>query len=245
MIKEAIDRILSLAPVPSTIQEIEGRKYIDTQKGGGLVPLKKPKPEPLTVHTLSGIIDYLAKEIDYLKEAQSDHFIQVVSPTEVVISAAFNGAGFFERPEFLTATFEPPQIRIGDYVSLENFIIGLQAYFVQDETTAQLLKLVGNVKDETVMQFSDDGRTQAVSARTGISMVEVAPVPNPITLRPFRTFPEIEQPESLFICRLRQQKDAPPACGLWEADNKLWKVKAITSIAEWLKERLPDVSIIA
>ena len=129
--------------------------------------------------------------------------------------------------------------------SLESFIIGLQAYFVQDENTAALLKVVGNIKDEQVQQFSDDGRTQTVTVKTGLSLASLVEVPNPITLRPFRTFPEIEQPESLFVFRMRQQEKQPPACGLWEADNKLWKVTAIKSIAAWLHEKLPDIPIIA
>jgi len=239
MIKEAIEKILDLGKIEQVV--IDWRNY--TSKV--LVPVKKPTPNVLTVHTLSGLVDYLTGEIDGPKETQKNHFIHVVDPCHVDISATFKGDSFFERPYFVAAVFDPPAIQSGQHASLESFIIGLQAYFVQDEHTAALLKLVGNIKDESVTQFTDDGRTQAVTARTGISLTEIAPVPNPVVLRPFRTFPEIEQPESLFVFRLRQQEKQAPACGLWEADNKLWKVEAIKSIATWLREKLPGVKIIA
>jgi hypothetical protein len=239
MIKEAIDKILRLAAVEQF--EIAGRKY--TSKG--IVPVAKPTPAPLTVHTLSGLVDYLTKEIDYLKEAQNDHFIHVVSPCEVVISAAFNGNGFFERPAFITATFEPPNIQCGQYASLESFIIGLQAFFVPTEISAALLRVVGNLKGEQFQQFADDGMTQAVTAKAGLSTLATVPVPNPVILKPYRTFPEIDQPESLFVFRMKQQEGQAPACGLWEADNKQWKITAIKGIAAWLQEKLPNVPIIA
>ena len=241
MIREAIDKILSLAS--AVVQQVDGRNYVDGPDGFN--PIFKPTPTSLVVHTLSALVDYLTKEIDYLKEAQNDHFIHVVSPTKVLISAAFNGSGFFERPEFVTAVFEPPQISTGQYASLELFIIGLQAFFVQTETSAALLRVVGNLKGEQVQQFADDGMTQAVTAKAGLSTVTTVPVPNPVMLKPFRTFPEVDQPESRFIFRMKQQQGDSPSCGLWEADNKLWKVEAIKNIADWLQDKLPNVPIIA
>lgn len=240
MISNAIEKIVSMAP--AVVHQFGDRNYIDGPEG--FTALMKPTPEPLIVHTLSGVVDYLTKEIDYPNALQFDHFVHVLSPTAVIVRTSFNGASFYERPEYIKAVFEPPKFSMSGYTSLEDFIIGLQAYFVQDENTAALLKLVGNIKDESIMQFTDDGVTQAVTARTGLSLVEVAPVPNPVTLRPFRTFPEIEQPASLFVCRMKQQEKQPPACGLWEADNKLWKVEAVKNIAEWLRLRV-DIRIIA
>jgi hypothetical protein len=237
IIVNAINKLLDLAN-PVTF-DFGGRMY--TSKG--LVPVKEPLPYPLTVHTLSGLADYLTKKIDALNTETL--VLHVGSPTEVNLLGYLQGASFCERAEFISAVFEPPQFRMGDYASLESFLIGIQAYFVQDANTAALLKVIGNIKDESVVNFSDNGVTQAVTAKTGISMVEITPVPNPVTLRPFRTFPEIEQPEGLFVFRMRQQEKQAPACGLWEADNKQWKIEAVKGIAAWLQERLPEIPIIA
>ncbi|MDD5006341.1 MAG: hypothetical protein PHS33_07605 [Candidatus Omnitrophica bacterium] len=236
MIEKAINKILELAKIEQL--EINGRKYTSS----GIIPVKEPLPTILTVHTLSGIADYLNKNIDTLNKEKL--FIHVCNPTNVNLHAYFKD-GFCERAEYLSAIFEPPEITRGNYIGIEEFIINLQAKFVPTENTAAILKVVGNVKGEQVQNFSDDGISQAVTAKVGIATLETVPVPNPIKLKPFRTFPEIDQPESLFIFRMRQQQGAVPACGLWEADNKLWKVEAIKSIAEWLQGKLPSIPIIA
>jgi hypothetical protein len=129
------------------------------------------------------------------------------------------------------------------YLDLETFIVALQSRFVQDETTTALLKLVGNVSGEAVANFSDDGVTQKVLAKTGIVRVEEAAVPNPVMLAPYRTFLEVRQPASRFIYRLKQE-GAGIKCALIEADGGNWKLEAIALIRDWLKEALPEEIVI-
>ncbi len=236
MIEKAINKVLELAKVETI--KIGNRTYASK----GIIPVEEPTPETLAVHTLSGIVDYLNKKIDTLKNEKL--VLHVVSPTEVNLLGFIEAGSFYERPEFLTAVFEPPNVHNG-YIGLEDFIIGLQAYFVATDVTAAILKVVGNLKDSKVNQFEDDGVTQSVTAKVGIAVSENVKVPNPVKLRPFRTFPEIEQPESLFVFRMRTNPGQAPSCGLWEADNKLWKVEAIQKIATWLQDKVKDVPIIA
>lgn len=236
MIEKAINKIQTLCK--PEVLDIHGRKYTDKN----VIPVQSPLPSTLVVHTLSSIVDYLEKSIDNLDKKSLA--IHVVSPVEVSLLGFLNNSNFCERAEFLSAIFETPNVHNG-YVGLEDFIIGLQAYFVPTETTAAILKVVGNLKDSKVNQFEDDGVTQSVTAKIGIAVSENVTVPNPVKLKPFRTFPEIDQPESLFVFRMRTNPGQAPSCGLWEADNKLWKVEAIQRIAAWLEERVKDVPIIA
>ena len=46
-------------------------------------------------------------------------------------------------------------------------------------------------------------------------------------LRPYRTFKEIDQPESQFLLRLNENGNI----GLFEADGGMWKLEAKKSIA--------------
>ena len=57
------------------------------------------------------------------------------------------------------------------------------------------------------------------------------PVPNPVALVPFRTFIEVEQPESKFVFRV---KDGPQM-GLFEADGGEWRLAAMLRIKEYLE----------
>lgn len=55
-----------------------------------------------------------------------------------------------------------------------------------------------------------------------------------VTLRPYRTFLEVEQPESEFLLRLREGGKI----GLFEADGGMWKQQAKKNIAEYFQEEL-------
>ena len=119
---------------------------------------------------------------------------------------------------------------------------------VRDRTpeVESILSIVGNLRDEHVKTVGDDGISQSVAVRTGISSVEDVAIPNPVTLQPYRTFLEVEQPESEFIFRMQRGHEGQlPVCGLFEADAGAWELKAITNIRDWLGQRIKDVKIIA
>lgn len=50
----------------------------------------------------------------------------------------------------------------------------------------------------------DDGVSQVATARSGVASVGKVVVPNPISLRPYRTFLEVEQQESDFVFRMHE-----------------------------------------
>ncbi|MNW60692.1 hypothetical protein D3C74_386970 [compost metagenome] len=70
------------------------------------------------------------------------------------------------------------------------------------------------------------GMTQSVVAKTGVATVEDVKVPNPVLLAPYRTFVEVEQPESSFVFRM---KDGPSAA-LFEADGGAWRNDVIANV---------------
>jgi hypothetical protein len=66
-----------------------------------------------------------------------------------------------------------------------------------------------------------------------------------VTLAPWRTFPEVTQPESLFVLRVKSGRGEEPAtCGLFSADADSWQKDAIEKIAAWFTENLPGVPVI-
>ncbi len=235
MLKEMIEKILSLAPVENFA--FDGRKY--TSKV--IVPVLSPAPKVLEVLTLTGMADYLASNIDKL---QKDHLIIHVLNYQYVAILTDSDPLWKDRHHYLSATCDTLNFPFQTFMDVENFIIGLQSMFVQDEQTAAILKIVGNVKDGTVMGYKDDGISQKVIAKSGVSRVEDVPVPNPVTLAPYRTFLEIKQPASKFIFRMRSGVEAP-TCALFEADGGAWKREAVLKIKKWLKINVEGVMIIA
>lgn len=237
MLEQFINRILELKR-PELVA-VEGRQYSTS----GLVAVKEPSPNPLNCDTLTGFVDYITENVDGL--APEDLMIHVTDYKTVLLISALE-ENWKGRDTFIKASSPVAQVRWGEYMAVEPFIIMLQSCFVESETVKGLLKIVGNVTDGQVNTFTDDGTTQQVTAKVGVSKVENVPVPNPVILAPYRTFIELKQPESRFVFRMKSgQGTTPPACALFEADGGKWKADAVLAIRDWLKEKNLGIPIIA
>ena len=168
----------------------------------------------LKMQTLTGLVDYIKKmQID--TQRYDRWIVQVDSPVSV-----YNA-----------------------FLDAEEFLIALRSMFVQSEETELLLRFAGTVEIGSVQQYSDDGITQKATVKQGIAGKEEAIVPSPITLAPFRTFMEIEQPESEFVFRMKSS-ERDVYCALFEADGGAWKNEAMQSIKRYLEEQLKDIDFV-
>lgn len=129
-----------------------------------------------------------------------------------------------------------PRIYFGDFQDIESMNIGLQSKFEDSKDRNTVLAVIGNLKEETVNNYGDDGTSQSVTAKTGIAQVDNVRVPNPVNLAPYRTFSEVAQPLSPFIFRMRKG----PEAALFEADGGAWKLEAMQNIKEYLTDNLAE-----
>lgn len=245
MLREAIDRILSLSA--PHVMEINGEQYADRQMTR--IP-RELRTESLEVHTLSALVDYIKNGCDDNSD-QTDinrrFVIHVEDYNRVHLTRELNGDRC--RETVLDAMDKTDTFPFGRWLSTEEFIIGMQAFFVTDETVRNLVKMVSNVTDNKSVQQSDDGMSQSVTAKTGIVTSSVVVVPNPVELHPICTFSEIKQPARSFIFRLRGG-DNGVSVALFAADGNAWKHRAIESIRDYFLANIPaeyadDVIILA
>lgn len=254
MIKEAINRIIELSP-PTQI-EYDGRLFVD--KSMSILPtLDDNLASCLSVNTLSSIKDYVAERADkeihrqWGKQQTKRRFIiHIENYNKVSLMKELNQQK--QREKLLEASLNnyPKGFLFGQFYDSENFIINLQTNFVQDESTAKLLKLVGNISSGSEIRHTDDGITQQVTAKTGVALVSNVSVPNPVVLRPYRTFVEVEQPASNFVVRVKDLGNGKVGVALFEADGAAWKMETIQSIKTWFIKNIPgnfvgDVIILA
>lgn len=226
MIREALEYLIGLGN--ANIHYENGQTLSDKR----MHLLKEPTASAIEVNSLSGLVDYLVSEFDY-SEGQK-LMVHVVSPTQVIVFDPLNDDK--ERNEYLSAKAMVPTFRFDNWYDSENFIIKLQSCFVQNEDRDIALKVVGNIKEEDVRSTGDDGVSQVVTAKTGVATVGNVKVPNPIVLKPYRTFVEVEQPESEFIFRMQ----SGPRCSLFEADGGAWKLNAMQNIKDYLTAALEE-----
>lgn len=212
----------------------ENGKLVYTDQGTfSRVNLKRitfPKAATLTVSTLTGFVDFIKSNIDILPEQL---LVQVQSYDKVKLYSPLNEDR--DREEYIRAeAILPSNIMYDRFLGTEQFNIMLQSSFVDVGDKDVLLKYTGLVKDEAVKSVGDDGISQQVTVKTGVASVGQAVVPNPVTLAPYRTFPEVEQPQSKFIFRMQ---DGPKAA-IFEADGGAWRNQAIKNIKEYLAQEL-------
>jgi hypothetical protein len=193
----------------------------------------------LWLNPLTALIGFIGAE----RELDPDAFFHIESYKSVSLISLILGANR-QREKYITVNHEVKEFQYGRYLPVDEFIVGIQTFFIQDETTAAILRITGNITHESTMKVLDDGVTQNVSAKTGIARIENVAVPNPVTLRPYRTFLDVKnQPACLFVFRMKQT-DKGPECALFDADSGLWKLEAIKEINAFLYEKAPEIRIV-
>jgi hypothetical protein len=232
--------------VETKIITVDGREF--TTRPVHEIP-SEPSVETLQLTTLTGLVEYL-NEVQDLPLVKADiTAVHVLSPFEVRAVTRL-GEKYLSRDMVARATVssavDQSRFSFNQYHDHETFIVSLLSLFEDRADRTKVLRLVGNIADENVRQFSDNGVTQSVVARSGVVKVAEVEVPNPVTLAPFRTFPEVEQPASLFVLRLKKGREGEqPHAALFEADGGRWRLAAMRSIKVWLTERLPGVTVVA
>jgi hypothetical protein len=225
MIKEALQYLIGLG----SVETFDIGDQIYSSQKLHLVP--EDTPAALQVRSLSGLVEYLKSEFDK-DQLSSNKMVHVVSPTEVVAFSTFNRD--YQRNEYIKATALLPAFQFDRFYDSEDFNIKLQSAFVKNEDRDIMLKVVGNIREENVKSVGDDGISQAVEAKIGVATVSTVKVPNPVVLKPYRTFVEVDQPESEFIFRMQNG----PRCALFEADGGAWKLTAMKRIKYYLEVEL-------
>ena len=233
-LREAIEKIEELtdsAREPHVVK-IAGKTYCDKSMSRYD---REEFAEPLTATSLNSLIDYISGKSEELRESM---IIHVESPTRVRLLSGLTQER--NREELFRVGTNPNGFDFDHYYDQEAFVINMQTAFKQSDETELILSVAGNVENKTVANYGDDGVSQKATITKGIAGKEDVIVPNPVTLRPYRTFLEVEQPESKFIFRIREGSDGQPMFKLVEADGGLWKYEAVDAIKKYLTVSLPE-----
>ena len=225
-LKGAIELLIEEGERKYIKEELHGATYTNKD----LRRIEEPTARAMETTTLTSIVDYIKENVDKVQD--SNIIVHVEGYSRVSIKKELNSDK--RRECVMVADALTPDVITDRFIDPERFNIMLQSSFVESEDRNKLLKVSGNIKEESVRSVGDDGVSQAAAIKTGVASVAEVVIPNPVILAPFRTFPEVVQPQSKFIFRMQ----SGPQCALYEADGGAWKNVAMESIKEWLKARL-------
>lgn len=239
MLKEAIKYFTQLGIKPDerivTITDSHGtiRDLVIDNEGNSkeIKPVVTRAEDPLALNTLTGLVAYVKAN---LERQNQNFYLQIYDEKTVFLKGVLDSDG--GREALVVAKAIVPSFDYSRYLDVEELTVAFQSKFTKTVDRDVLLKVVGNVKEENIRKTGDNGTSQAVTIQTGIASADDVIVPNPVSLAPFRTFLEVEQPASDFIFRM---KDGPRGA-IFEADGGAWRNHAIKNVHDYLQKELAE-----
>lgn len=217
------------------IEDMTGPKVIETVQGTfsdkHLYRIENELADTIVLSSLSGLAEMIKQEMN---EYNLPLFVRATSAERVHVFGAIRDDMQRERP--FTAEAKFIGFDFNEYISIENMIICLKSRFAPTEDRDYLVQLLGIITDQQSVQTKDDGITQSATVKSGIQLIGEQRIKPIVTLKPYRTFLEVEQPESDFLIRLKDGRAA-----LFEADGGAWEREAVKNVADKLRELLEDV----
>ena len=233
-LKDALEYVVDLKDNEEKIVrsfEQSGKEYYDA-KAHDLRELDPRRyPKPLELSSLTSLVEYVRKQLDDTGE-YANLIIHVTDHDTVEVKTELDDES--KRRTLAVAKAIIPNIPFGRYQDVEQFNIMLQSAFIDNGDSNLLLQFASAIKIDKGAEIADNGVSQTTTIKSGVSSLAQAKTPNPVTLKPYRTFFEVDQPESKFVFRIN---DAP-GCALFEADGGIWRAAAKENIHEYLHNNL-------
>lgn len=228
MLKAFVEKIASMSG-PKTFV-IEGKTFASER----LVEVNPVKdiPRSIDVNGLDSICKLVRNEVGKVARKL---FIQCESYRDVNVFSTYGDD--FERYYLYTCKADTPAVTMGRYMSYENAVIEIRSLYMPNDDTKYLLQLLSSISNESKVTSTDNGVTQKVEAKSGIALSSMVEVKPRVSLKPFRTFLEVEQPESEFLLRISQDGNI----GMFPADGGVWKLEATRNIAAYFETELKDL----
>ena len=201
------------------------------------------KPAPALLHghfevtTLGALRDLINSNVEKITDATAP-LLHIVNHQEVQLLTGISDEHGRRRTFAKAKPSSYKGFTFDSWYTLEAFRVGIQAHFAPTPDREYLLGIASKVTDGEVVVSEDDGVSQQVEMKANLALKGSEKLRGRVTLAPFRTFPEVDQPSSEFIFRA-QKTDKGPQLALFEADGGKWKVAAVENIAF----RLRDLSI--
>ena len=196
-----------------------------------------PEFPTMKVNTLGGLADVIRTErrganlidkLPVLVRVESHELVTVQSTVHWSVSAHV-------RQMLYMAENDNTTFHTGEY-SQEQMVIALRSLCQDGMDKEYLLELISRIDINTGVSITDTGLTQSVVQKVGATLKDEVPIKPIIRLKPYRTFLEVDQPESEFLLRVTKSGSIQ----LRDADGGAWMLAARRSIKEHLEGLLKD-----
>ena len=209
--------------------QIDGKTYSDHKLE--LIEDERYYRKEVEFSSLDAIVKMIKAELPDYTDGTEPIFIRIKDHKNVDV---------FTRPDDrerrvwpYSATCVDADFREG-WREQDKAIIEAKSRFIPTEDSEYLISLISRINNDEGVKTEDNGVSQTVVVKKGVSLAAKEAIKPRLILQPFRTFREVPQPESEFILRLNENGNV----GLFEADGGIWKMEAKDNIKAYFEEHL-------
>ena len=231
MLKEFVEKIVSLGGTKTF--EVNGEVFADGEFKQVRPALDIQERKELTS------LDALVKMIRHEAVADLDQY-----PIFVAVNS-YNEVNCFTKPYaqlrnqrvwlYEAHATDVPGMDSSTKYGFEQAQIALQTRFQETADRGYLLRLCSQITCGGKVTYNDNGVATTIVTQKGVALQGNETIKPLVELRPYRTFQEVEQPESLFLIRIDER-----GISFTEADGGMWKLKARETVKAFLEEKLSD-----
>jgi len=233
MLKEFIEHIQETTqPI---IKEIGGSTFAVT--GDGKAVELRPTidhPDTLTLQSLDALVKLVQTEA-----AKTAEPLYITIPNHLTVRCFGQpdaGARYFRQVYYEAEATNVPGWDETVQMGFEEAQIALRTRFQETQDTQYALRLLSEITTGAKITFNDNGVATTVVTKKGIDLQANEAIRPIIRLKPYRTFQEVEQPESIFLIRVNER-----GISFTEADGGMWKLKARQTVKTFLEDKLADL----
>lgn len=118
-------------------------------------------------------------------------------------------------------------------LGFEEAQIALRTRFQETPDTLYAMKLVSDISLGAKVVYNDNGIATTITTQKGVALQTNEQIRPLVKLRPYRTFQEVAQPESIFLIRVSDR-----GISFIEADGGMWRLAARETVKKFLEEKL-------
>ena len=233
MLKEAIEKIVELAGV-KVVRDNDGNVYTDDEVYQLRPYLDRPEPRRLT--SLDALVKLVRTEaVAFVGSAPL--YITVPAYNKVECFTTINIEQRNTRDVLYTSeAVDVPGWNPETKLPFEQASIALQTRFQTTPDRDYALRILSQITTGGKVTYNDNGIATSIITQKGVALQGTEAIKPLVKLKPYRTFQEVDQPESLFLIRIDER-----GISFIEADGGMWKLDARSTVKAFLEDALCDL----
>lgn len=188
-------------------------------------------PDTLPLNSLDALVKLVRTEAS---EQDTPLYITIPDHMTVRCFGQPDAAGrYFRQVYYEVHATDIPGWDSGVKLGFEEMQIALRTRFQETPDALYAMKLLSDITSGGKITLNDNGIATSVVTQKGVALQSNEAIRPIVKLKPYRTFQEVEQPESAFLIRVSER-----GISFTEADGGMWKLDARETIKQFLEDQL-------